>query len=426
MGKKRNGSPNFSQPNPAFPPMACASFRARLYHEFAAGHSAGLDAANHPKRKLTMNPLKKLAEYGQALWLDYIHRDLITSGELKRLIEEDGLRGMTSNPTLFQKAIGDNPEYEDEIRILKQQSKTTKEIQESLFVKDVQMAADVFRPLYDSTHGEHGYVSLEVNPHLARNTQATVEEARRFWQKVARPNTFIKVPGTVEGLPAITQLISEGINVNVTLLFGLPRYSEVARAYIAGVEKRLGNNQPVDRIRSVASFFLSRIDILLDPKIEAFIRGGGDKAAIARHLRGEVAIASAKAAYQIYQEIISGDRWKNAASKGARPQWLLWASTSTKTPDYSNVKYVEPLIGPETINTMPMETVEAYRDHGRPEPSTITKGVEHSRMVLAQLSRLGLEIDDATQQLEDDGIEKFCKPFDALLKTLEQELATAG
>jgi transaldolase len=371
-----------------------------------------------------MNPVKQLTDFGQAVWLDYIHRDLMTSGQLKHLIGEDGLRGMTSNPTIFRKALADESAYEDDIQRLTQQGKSAKEIFEALAVKDVQMAADVFRPLYDRTRGEHGYVSLEVNPHLARQTQPTVEEARRLWKEVARPNTFIKVPGTAEGLPAIKQLVSEGINVNVTLLFGLPRYSAVADAFIAGIENRLQNNQPVDRVRSVASFFLSRIDVLLDPKIEAFMNKGGDKAAIAKQLHGEMAVASAKAAYQIYQETVSGERWKKLAVKGAVPQWLLWASTSTKNPDYSDVKYVEPLIGPETVNTMPLETLEAYRDHGHPQPR-IGENLEHARTMLAQLPRLGLDIDEATQQLEEEGIEKFCKPFDALLEILEKEKAAA-
>jgi transaldolase len=371
-----------------------------------------------------MNPLKKLSEFGQAVWLDDIHRDLMTSGELNRLIEEDGLRGMTSNPAIFKKAISDSSDYEENIQQLKEQGKPVTEVFEALAVKDLQMAADVFRPLYDRTNGDHGYVSLEVNPRLARYTQGTVQEARRLWNRVNRPNIFNKVPATLEGLPAIAQLLSEGINVNVTLLFGLPRYSEVAHAFMTGIEKRVQAGEPVTRIRSVASFFLSRIDVLLDPKLEAIIAQGGGKGSLARQMRGEVAIASAKVAYQIYQEITSGERWKPLAAKGAHPQWLLWASTSTKNPDYSDVKYVEPLIGPETVNTMPMDTLEAYRDHGEPQ-ARLEADIEEARRVLAQLSGLDLDIDAATQQLESEGIEKFCKPFDALLQTLERELASA-
>ncbi len=371
-----------------------------------------------------MNPLKKLAEFGQAVWLDDIHRDLITSGRLKQLIAEDGLRGMTSNPAIFKKAIADSSDYDDDIQELKQQGKTVMEIYETLAIKDVQMAADEFRPLYDRTDAEHGYVSLEVNPHLARYTQGTIQEARRLWQRVDRPNVFIKVPATLEGLPAITQLLSEGINVNVTLLFGLPRYGEVANAFISGMEKRVQSGASVERLRSVASFFLSRIDVLVDPKIEAARESGGEKASLAKELRGAIAIASAKVAYQMYQETFAGERWKQLAAQDATPQWLLWASTSTKNPDYSDVKYVEPLIGPQTINTLPMDTLEAYRDHGQPEARLETK-IESARQQLAQLARLGIEIDEVTQQLENEGIEKFCQPFDALLGVLEREVASA-
>jgi transaldolase len=283
----------------------------------------------------------------------------------------------------------------------------------------VQLAADVFRPLYDRSSGAHGYVSLEVNPHLARSAQGTIEEARRLWSKVSRPNVFIKVPATLEGLAAITQLLSEGININVTLLFGLPRYGEVANAFISGLEKRVRSGESVERLRSVASFFLSRIDVLVDPKLEGM---SGEHVAAARELRGEVAIASAKAAYQMYREMVSGDRWKRLASKGANPQWLLWASTSAKNPDYSDVKYVEPLIGSDTINTMPMETLDAYRDHGNPR-ARLEDDLDHARAVLARLQQTGFDLDAATQQLETEGIEKFCKPFDALIEDLEKEVA---
>ena len=371
-----------------------------------------------------MNPLQQLAGFGQAVWLDYIRRDLMTSGRLQHLIDADGVRGLTSNPAIFQKAMADEAVYDEDIHRLKREGKSAREIFEAVSVQDVQMAADVFRPLYDQTGGQHGYVSLEVNPHLARDTQGTVEEARRLWAEMSRPNVFIKVPGTAEGLPAITQLISEGINVNVTLLFGLPRYAEVADAYLKGIEDRLELAQPVDRVRSVASFFLSRIDVLLDPRLEEFIRAGGEQGELAKPLRGEVAIASAKAAYEIYLQMIASDRWRAAAARGAVPQWLLWASTSTKNPDYSDVKYVEPLVGPDTINTMPMETIEAYRDHGKPR-TRIREGLEQARFVLGRLPQLGLDIDEATQRLENEGLEKFCKPFDALLETLERETAAA-
>lgn len=371
-----------------------------------------------------MNPLRQLAEFGQEFWLDDIHRDLITSGELKRLIEEDGLCGMTSNPAIFKKAISDSEDYGDDIHDLREQGKSVEEICEALMVQDVQMAADVFRDLFDQTSGEHGYVSIEVNPNLARDKQATIDEAERLWKSVNRPNIFIKVPGTREGLPAIEQLIAGGINVNVTLLFGLPRYREVVTAYLAGIEKRLAEGQSVKRVRSVASFFLSRIDVLLDPTLERFAQQGGRKAVFARSLHGQTAIASARMAYQIYEELFSNARWKQLAAPGAQPQKLLWASTSTKDPNYSDVKYVEALVGPNTVNTMPMQTLEAYRDHGEPAPR-LTHKVNDARLVLEQLPEVGLDLDQITQQLEDEGIEKFVKPYESLLETLENEMTRA-
>jgi transaldolase len=371
-----------------------------------------------------MNPLKKIANLGQAIWLDDIHRSLMTRGRLRQLIEADGLRGLTSNPAIFKKAIADSADYEADIHELKQQGHPVTEVFEALAIKDVQMAADEFRPLYESTDGEHGYVSIEVNPHLAHYTAATVQEGRHLWEQVDRPNIFVKVPATLEGLPAITQLLSEGINVNVTLIFGLPRYREVANAFLAGVGKRLESGDSVARLRSVASFFLSRIDALLDPKFEAFMKDGGERAALGRQLRGTVALASAKTARQMYRELIATERWKRLASQGASPQWLLWASTSTKNPAYSDVKYIEPLIGPETINTMPMETLDAYRDHGKPQ-ARLDHDFESARQQLALLPQLGIAIDEITQQLENEGIEKFCQPFDELLETLERELVTA-
>jgi transaldolase len=306
---------------------------------------------------------------------------------------------------------------------LRDEGKGAGEIFEGLAVKDVQMAADVFRGIYDRTKGEHGFVSLEVNPHLALDTEATVEEGRRLWRSLNRPNVFVKVPATRQGLPAIEQLISEGINVNVTLLFGLPRYREVVDSWLKGLERRVQQNRPVGQVRSVASFFLSRVDVLLDPKLEPLILKGGDAGTLARRLRGEVAIASAKVAYQMYKEMIGSERWKNLAGQGAQPQWLLWASTSAKNPEDDDLKYVEPLVGAETINTMPMETLEAYRDHGKPE-LRLERDVDRARWVLSQLPGVGVDIDEVTQQLEDEGLEKFRKPFDELIETLKKEMST--
>jgi transaldolase len=364
------------------------------------------------------NPLRRIEQFGQSIWLDYIRRQMLTSGELKRLIDEDGLKGMTSNPAIFEKAIAKSQDYDEAIGKLVGQNKGVLDIYHDLTVEDVQMAADIFRPLYDRVDGKDGYVSLEVNPHLARDTAGTISEARQLWAAVNRPNIMIKVPGTPEGLTAITTLIGEGINVNVTLLFGLPRYEKVAEAYIAGLEERLSKGHSLVRVASVASFFLSRIDVLLDPILEKMMATGGPQAAAAKDLHGEVAIASAKQAYVIYKRVFSTERFKALIIKGARPQRVLWASTSTKNPDYSDVKYVEPLIGPETVNTVPPETLEAYRDHGNPA-SRLEEDVDHAAAVLQRLQELHIDINEVTQQLEDEGIEKFNKPYDSLIKTLE-------
>jgi transaldolase len=365
------------------------------------------------------NPLKQLGTLGQSIWLDYIRRDLIASGQLRRLIEDDGLRGMTSNPAIFEKAISDSQDYDADIQALALQGKNVVEIYEALSQRDVQSAADEFRPLYNAMDGKDGYVSLEVNPHLAHDTDGTIKEARRLWAALDRPNVFIKVPGTAEGLPAIQQLISEGISVNVTLLFGLPRYRQVAEAYIAGIEARAAQGKPVKNVASVASFFVSRIDALVDPLLQKPSAKGGQEAYLDGKLHGQVAIASAKMAYQIYKELFGSDRFKKLAAKGARTQRLLWASTSTKNPRYSDVKYVEALIGPDTVDTAPLETLDAYRDHGDPK-DRLELDVEGARWVLAELPNADIKIDEVTQKLEDEGVEKFNQPFDKLMETLKQ------
>jgi transaldolase len=374
---------------------------------------------------MSESPLVKIQEFGQSIWLDFLSRKLIASGELKKLVDNNGLRGMTSNPSIFDKAIAGSRDYDDDIRRLALEGKSAEEIYEVLAIKDVQDASDVFRPLYDRLEGRDGFVSLEVNPHLARDVKKTLSEARRLWKELNRPNVFIKVPATVEGLQCIRQLISEGINVNVTLLFGLPRYREVAEAYILGLEDRAGKEKPLQSVSSVASFFLSRIDVLVDSKLEKIMAGGGEKAALAEKVHGQVAIASAREAYQIYKEIFGGKRFRLLEEKGAHPQRVLWASTSTKNPDYSDVKYVEPLIGPQTINTMPQETIDAYRDHGDPA-LRLEKGLHEARETLDLLRALDIDINQVTQQLEDEGIEKFNKPYDDLIKTLENKRAAAN
>lgn len=365
------------------------------------------------------NPLLKLQQYGQSIWLDYLHRRMFDTGELSRLIDEDGLRGVTSNPSIFQKAIGESEVYDGDIARLARAGKSAEQIYQTLIVEDVRRAADLFRRLYDASEGQHGFVSLEVNPHLAHDTGRTIEEARHYWQLLARPNVFIKVPATEAGLPAIRQLISEGINVNVTLLFGLPRYRKVFSAYLDGIADRVDQGNPVNRVASVASFFLSRIDVLVDEILDRKISEGGLEAHTAEALKGQVAIASAKSAYGIYKEICAGSPFKKMAGKGARPQRLLWASTSTKNPDYSEVKYVEPLIGADTVNTLPLETLRAYRQHGDPA-DRLEKELDRAAEVLKDLAGLNIDLDMVTKQLEDEGVDKFIKPFDQLMTSIEQ------
>ena len=370
---------------------------------------------NSPSKK---NALLELAEFGQSIWLDYTRRDLILSGELRRLIEEDGLRGMTSNPAIFEKAIAGSQNYEEDIRAMTFEGQSPKMIYETLTQRDVQGAADEFRSVYDETDARDGYVSLEVNPHLSHDTKGTILEARRLWRALNRPNVFIKVPATAEGLPAIQQLISEGINVNITLLFGLPRYRQVAAAYIAGIEARAAQGKSVAHVASVASFFVSRIDSLVDRLLEKLIGQGGTSADVAKKVRGQVAVASAKMAYQIYKESLRSEWFHKLADRGARVQRLLWASTSTKNPDYSDLKYVESLIGSDTINTVTVETFDAYRSYGEPA-ARLGQDVEQAAWVLHRLPELGINIDQVTQQLEDEGVEKFNQSFDKLMNALK-------
>lgn len=372
---------------------------------------------------MNKNPLKKLESLGQSIWLDYIRRDLIANGELQHLIDEDGLRGMTSNPSIFEKAIAESTIYDSAIQKMALDGKDVNTIYEAISQQDVQSAANVFKTLYEKTAGEDGYVSLEVNPHLAHDTAGTIEEGRRLWAALNRPNVLIKVPATTEGLVAIRQLISEGINVNVTLLFSLPRYRAVAKAFVEGLEARVAKRKSIDQITSVASFFLSRIDTLVDPLLEKIIGSDSKKNEIAREALGEVAISSAKAAYQIYKEVFHSSRFKKLEGKGAHVQRLLWASTSNKNPNYSDIKYIEPLIGANTVNTVPPQTIDAYRDHGDPK-LTIEQDLQKANRVLKSLPELGIDIDKITQQLEDEGIGKFNEPFDKLMGALANKSAT--
>ncbi len=367
------------------------------------------------------NPLLTIQDFGQSIWQDDLRRNMILSGELKRLIEEDGIRGVTSNPAIFEKAIAGSPEYQEDINKFAQQGKSIEEIYQFLTVKDVQMAADQFRPLFDRSDGRHGFVSLEVNPHLAYDIEGTLSEARRLWETLSRPNVMIKVPATKEGLICIEQLIGEGLNINVTLLFGLPRYREVADAYIRGLETRAAGNAPLNRIASVASFFLSRIDVLIDPMLKKIEREQLPGADIAARIYGQIAIASAKNAYLIFKEIFESDRFGALIEKGGRPQRLLWASTSTKEEGFSDVKYVEALIGPSTVNTLPRNTIDAYRDHGQPA-QRLTENTEEAVQVLESLTKLDISIDQLTQELEKQGVDKFIKPYDSLMATLKEAI----
>jgi len=366
------------------------------------------------------NPLKELTQFDQSIWLDFIRRDMLTSGEMEQLILEDKIKGVTSNPAIFKEAFDSGDLYESAIRAKALQGMSASEIYQSLAIEDIQFATDLFYPVYEETGGKDGFVSLEVSPHLAHNTGGTIEEARDLWQRVNRPNVLIKVPGTEEALPAIKQLISEGINVNVTLLFGLDRYRAVTDAFISGLEERVQAEKSIDNIASVASFFLSRIDVLVDPMLEKHMEQGGEKGKLAENMHGQVAISSAKKAYQIYKEVFNSDRFKKLKEAGADTQRVLWASTSTKNPDYSDVKYVDALIGPETVNTIPMETLEAYRDHGNPE-FRVEDDLGWANRILEDLPKLDIDIKEVTQQLEDEGVEKFCNPFDSLMEVLEKQ-----
>jgi transaldolase len=368
------------------------------------------------------NPLLDLETLGQSIWIDFIRRGMISSGELQQLIEEDGISGVTSNPSIFEKAIAGSNDYDDSIRDLTLKGMTSDEIYQRVTVEDIQSVADLLRPTYDRTDGRDGFVSLEVSPGLAHDTTGTIAEARRLWSLVNRPNAMIKVPATTKGIPAIRQLTGEGINVNITLLFGLPRYREVADAYIGGLEILATQRKPLKQVASVASFFLSRIDTLIDPVLERIMKTDSPQAAIAARLHGQIALASAKVAYEMYNEIFSSDRFTNLANSGARTQRLLWASTSTKNPTYKDTKYMEALIGPDTINTVPIETLNAYREHGDPE-QTLDQEIHKAYHSLNKLVSVGIDLETVTQQLEDEGVEKFVVALDQLMASLKEKEA---
>jgi len=368
------------------------------------------------------NPLKDLLKFGQSVWLDYIRRDLLTGGELKKLITEDGLRGMTSNPTIFEKAITGGTLYDELLNSLRSRTDLdAKGRYEILAIRDIQDAADLMKPVYESSKRRDGYVSLEVSPYLARDTKGTLEEARRLWKAVGRENIMIKIPGTAEGIPAFQQAISEGINVNVTLLFAQDVYVKVAEAYIAGLEQFAKNGGDVSKIASVASFFISRIDSAVDAIIDARLKASKDarEQEQLKSLQGKIAIANGKETYKKYQAIFSSDRWKALAAKGGQTQRVLWASTSTKNPAYRDVLYVEELIGPDTVDTIPPATLDAFRDHGKPRNS-LTENVDAAHRTMETAGKLGISMKQVTDQLTDDGVRLFSEAFDKLLAAVEK------
>jgi len=366
-----------------------------------------------------MKPLLKLIEHGQSYWIDNLTRGMIQSGELKRRVTEEGLRGVTSNPAIFNKAISKSKDYNDQIEKGGAARRSVREIYEEIVTTDVRNACDVLRPVYDQTNGIDGYVSLEVSPHLGHDTEGSIREARQLHKTVDRPNLFIKIPGTPAGVPAIEELLFEGINVNITLLFSIESYEAVAQAYLRALERRAAAGRPVRDIASVASFFLSRIDTLVDQLLSHRIRSGTSSASEPdpQRLLGKAAVANAKLAYQSFKKILQSKRWKTLEKKGARPQRMLWASTSTKNPDYRDVMYVEPLIGPHTVNTMPEETSAAFVDHGTVK-DTVEEGIDEATRIMKDLEKLGIDFRLVTEQLLNEGIQKFIEPYDALIKMI--------
>jgi transaldolase / glucose-6-phosphate isomerase len=370
-----------------------------------------------PTGATNKNPLKALNDYGQSPWMDYIRRDLLTSGGLKKMIDGDGLRGMTSNPTIFEKAITGGTYYSDIVDSPDAKKLDAKGIYEKIAIRDVQDAADIFKGVYSETKRRDGYVSLEVSPLLANNTQQTIDEARRLWKSVGRENVMIKVPATPEGIPAIRQLLEDGININITLLFAQSAYEQVAEAFLAALEARAKKGEDISHIASVASFFVSRIDTLIDGKIEEMLKAETDasKKALLQSIEGKVAIANAKLTYKKYQELFGGPRWQALAAKGAQTQRLLWASTSTKNPKYRDVLYVEELIGADTVDTIPPATFDAFRDHGKLRNS-LTEHVDAAGKTMSDLEKAGISMKQVTEKLVVDGVKLFAEAFNKLLE----------
>jgi transaldolase len=370
------------------------------------------------------NPLKGLLTYGQSPWMDYIRRDLLTSGQLKKYIDNDGLRGMTSNPAIFEKAITSSNLYDDILTAPDAKKLDANGLFEKIAFRDVQDACDIFKPVYTESKRRDGYVSIEVSPFLGFDTKASLEEARRLWKAVNRPNVMVKIPGTPEGVPAIRQALEEGININITLLFAQSAYEQVAEAFLSALEARVAKGQDISQIASVASFFVSRIDTLIDGKIDEKLKTTSDASqkALLESLHGKVAIANARLTYKKYQELFGGTRWKALAAKGAQTQRLLWASTSTKNPKYRDVVYVEELIGADTVDTIPPATIDAFRDHGKLRPS-LTENVEGAAKTMADLAKAGISMKEVTEKLMVDGVKLFSDAFKTLLDAVGK---TAG
>jgi transaldolase len=367
-------------------------------------------------KETRMTKIHELTELGQAIWLDYIRRSFIQQGNLQAFVDK-GLRGVTSNPSIFEKAIAQSDDYDEQLEKLAQAGRSTDEIYTQLAVQDIQRAADVLRPVYDATEGADGFVSLEVDPTLAHETQATIDEAARLWELVERPNLMIKIPATKEGLPAISKSITNGLNINVTLIFSLARYGEVMAAYVSGLEMRQRAGNPIDHISSVASFFVSRVDTKVDKRLEAVIQREGPQAELAASLRGQAAVANAKMAYRQFKTVFEREGFKNLQEKGARLQRPLWASTSTKNPAYSDIKYVQELIAPHTVNTLPEKTLNAFMDHGEVK-LTLEDDINKAEFVLQSLEDVGISMQAVTQELEDEGVEAFAKSFRALIERI--------
>ncbi|HUN60049.1 MAG TPA: transaldolase [Candidatus Binataceae bacterium] len=371
----------------------------------------------------TENPLKRLSHFGQSVWLDYIRRTLLPSPEFQRLLDEDGLDGMTSNPTIFEKAIDGSHDYDAQFVKLVRAGGDIDAVYEALTTDDIKAAADRLRPIYEKSNGVTGYVSYEVMPTLAHDTEGTIAAAHRYFKMIDRPNLMIKVPGTPEGLPAIEQLISEGHCINVTLMFSMNHYEAVAKAYISGLEKRAKAGQPLDRIASVASVFVSRVETLVDKHIDEKLKLKSDQGLAA--LRGSAAVANSKLIYERFKQIFHGDPFKALASKGAHVQRPLWASTGTKNPAYSDIKYVQELIGPETVNTMPPATMDAYRDHGDPKP-TLEAGIDQAHGIVDRLRTYSIDLNEVGDDLQKEGVDLFIKSFQELMGTIKSRRDAMG